>query len=102
LVREVIALAEKGQQLFRGPEAQFPACIDLFDPTFEMALWRSGLWSKLQDECLSHHDVSLGRAHGAPCESLGEISVEFPLESVLAHGHLILVAPWSAELGRRK
>jgi hypothetical protein len=38
---EVKALAEKGQQFFRGPETQFPACIDLFDPAVEMALWRS-------------------------------------------------------------
>jgi hypothetical protein len=34
------ALAQKIQKLFRGSKTQLSACVDLFDPAFEMPLLR--------------------------------------------------------------
>jgi hypothetical protein len=66
-LRTLEALAEKPDQLFRGPKPPLPAGVDFFDPSDEALLRRRGFRSELQDECASHHMLETTRiAEPAP------------------------------------
>jgi hypothetical protein len=60
---QVEAFGQKGQELFRGSEAQFPAGVDFLDATLEMALCRLRPGAQLEHERASHHLSRYGVRH---------------------------------------
>ena len=49
------ALRQKGQQLLRGAEAEFPPRVDFLDAAFELFRDRVGPGTQLEHERASHH-----------------------------------------------
>ena len=59
LPRELETAPEKPKQFVGGPKPKFPPRIYFFDRSLEMTVWRSRLWSELQNERVSH-EASVG------------------------------------------
>ena len=77
VLRQFEAVAQEGQQLVRGPEAELASRVDLFDPPGDAVFRRVRVGIELEDEGPSHrmYDLTAPPAHRR--ESRVQVGVKF-------------------------